>query len=116
MADLLAFVVLVATFAAVLGGLAALAIRVRRRGLSGGYSLMGVFDELWRPGVAAARMDLVVQEERQAPSPAPGDRLLDSLTSSLNGVDAPGRSVESDGPTQQQAIRGYQQPQETSFT
>ncbi|QJY47184.1 hypothetical protein [Pseudonocardia broussonetiae] len=66
----------VAVLGAPLAGLVWLARRVRNRGTSGGYSLMGPFDELWHPAAVAARVEVQVQEERQEPSPAPGDRLL----------------------------------------
>lgn len=76
MQDVLAFVAVLALFAVVLGGLMLLALRVRRRGLSGSYSLMGPFDELWHPAAVQARVEIQVQDERADPLPAPGDRLI----------------------------------------
>ncbi|MCH6167806.1 hypothetical protein [Pseudonocardia alaniniphila] len=61
-------------FGVVLAGLAWIASRVRRRG--GGGSLMGPFDEIWHPAAHRARIETEVQEERPAPIPLPGDRLI----------------------------------------
>jgi len=66
--------VILAGFAMILGGLAWMASRVRRRG--GGGSLMGPFDEIWHPAALQARIEIQVQDERPAPSPLPGDRLV----------------------------------------
>lgn len=76
MSDAVAVVLALAAVGGPVAGLAWLARRVRSRGTSGGYSLMGPFDELWHPAAVAARVEVQVQEERQEPSPAPGDRLL----------------------------------------
>lgn len=76
MSDAVAVVLALAAVGGPVAGLAWLARRVRSRGTSGGYSLMGPFDELWHPAAVAARVQVQVQEERQEPSPAPGDRLL----------------------------------------
>ena len=69
-----AVVAIVMLFAAVLGGLAWAAARVRRRG--GGESLLQPFDEIWHPTAYAARIEVETQEEVPAPSPSPGDRLI----------------------------------------
>jgi hypothetical protein len=61
-------------FGVVLVGLARIASRVRRRG--GGSPLMSPFDEIWHPAAHRARIETDTQEERPAPSPLPGDRLL----------------------------------------
>jgi hypothetical protein len=37
---------------------------------------MGPFDEIWHPAAHRARIETDVQEERPAPSPLPGDRLI----------------------------------------
>jgi hypothetical protein len=66
--------VVLATYGVILGGLAWLASRVRRRGA--GDSVMGPFDEIWHPAAHRARIEIHVQEERPAPAPAPGDRLV----------------------------------------
>lgn len=74
MNGLLSLMVILAGFAMILGGLAWMASRVRRRG--GGDSLMGPFDEIWHPAALQARIEIQVQDERPAPSPLPGDRLV----------------------------------------
>ncbi|GAA3242008.1 hypothetical protein GCM10017691_45710 [Pseudonocardia petroleophila] len=73
--EIVAVVLALAAVAGPVAGLALLARRVRRRGGSGGYSLMGPFDELWHPAAVAARIEVQVQDERQEPAPSPGDRL-----------------------------------------
>lgn len=72
MADALAVLLTVATFGVALGGLVWLAARVRSRGASGGYSLMGPFDEMWNPAALDARIEIQRHDERQAPAPLPG--------------------------------------------
>jgi hypothetical protein len=62
-----------ATYGVVLGGLVWVSCRVRRRG---GGSLMQPFDEIWHPAAHAARIEVEVQQERPAPNPLPGDRLV----------------------------------------
>lgn len=76
MEQLLAVVVLAAVFGFGPAALVLLVRRVRRRGVGSGYSLMGPFDELWNPAALNARLDASAQEERPAPAPSPGDRLL----------------------------------------
>jgi hypothetical protein len=73
---LLAVTAVVGLFGVVLGGLVLLARRVRRRGVGGGYSLMGPFEEMWHPGGLDARLQTGTEEERPAPMPSPGDRLV----------------------------------------
>lgn len=72
MSDAAATLLTVVTFALVLGGLVGLALRVRRRGAAGGYSIMGVFDEMWHPAALEARVEIQRHDERQAPAPLPG--------------------------------------------
>ncbi len=72
MGDALAVLLTAATVVVVLGGLVGLALRVRRRGAAGGYSIMGVFDEMWHPAALDARIEIQVRDERQAPAPLPG--------------------------------------------
>jgi hypothetical protein len=55
-----------------MGGLVWLARRVRSRGTGGGYSIMGVFDEMWHPAALEARVVIQRHDERQAPAPLPG--------------------------------------------
>jgi len=58
----------VAGFLALLGLAAA---RARRHGISG--SMMGPFDEMWRPTAAESHVELQIQAERKKPLPAPED-------------------------------------------
>ncbi len=67
-------VAVVVLFACVLSGLAWAARRLRRRG--GGGSLMNPFDEIWHPVAHQARIEAEAADERPAPSPLPGDRLV----------------------------------------
>jgi hypothetical protein len=73
---LLAVAVLVGIFGVVPGALVLLTRRVRRRGLGGGFSLMGAFDVMWNPAAFNARMEARSQEERPAAAPLPGNRLF----------------------------------------
>ncbi|PTA47121.1 hypothetical protein [Micromonospora sp. RP3T] len=75
MAELLAIVLVVGVLAAVLGCLAWLAARVRRRGV--GDNVMGPFEEIWHPAAHRFRAEIQVYEERMAPLPpaeGPGRR------------------------------------------
>jgi hypothetical protein len=72
MADLLAFLAVAGGFAAILGAVAWLGTRIRRRGIGGG--LMGPIDEIYNPGAHRARMDIQTHEERVAPMPSPDDQ------------------------------------------
>ena len=56
---------------AYLGGFARLAILARRRG--SGHSLMAPFEDIWDPGAHRTHIEIQVQEDRNAPAPAPGD-------------------------------------------
>ncbi|MBV8994463.1 MAG: hypothetical protein JO287_12385 [Pseudonocardiales bacterium] len=69
-----ALLAILAGFGIVFGSLAWIAFRVRRRG--GGESLMGPFDEIWHPAAHRARIEIHAQDERPAPNPLPGDRLV----------------------------------------
>ncbi|TCM48174.1 hypothetical protein [Kribbella sp. VKM Ac-2568] len=51
--------------------LARAAVRARRRGISG--SMMGPFDEMWRPTAAESQVELQIQSERKKPLPSPED-------------------------------------------
>jgi hypothetical protein len=67
-----ALLMTVAVFGMILGGLPWLASRVRRRGVGAG--LLGPFEEIWGyPAAYRARFEIEVQQERQAPTPSPGD-------------------------------------------
>jgi len=54
-----------------LGLLSWASARSRRRGI--GASMMGPFDELWRPTAAESHLELRVQNERKQPLPSPED-------------------------------------------
>jgi hypothetical protein len=51
--------------------LAKAAARARRRGISG--SMMGPFDEMFRPTAAQSQVEIQVQNERKKPLPSPED-------------------------------------------
>jgi hypothetical protein len=72
--DVVWALVVLALFSAVLGGLAWVATRARRRGT--GSSMMGPFEEIWHPAAHRARIETKTQHERPAPAPSPGDRLI----------------------------------------
>ena len=72
----MAVTAVIALFGGVLGGLVLLARRVRSRGVGGGYSVMGPFEEMWHPGGLDSRLETATQQERPAPTPSPGDRLV----------------------------------------
>ncbi|WBB55544.1 hypothetical protein [Verrucosispora sp. WMMD573] len=73
MAGVLMFLVVVACLAAILGVLAWLGGRVRRRGIGG--AIMGPFEEIWHPAAHRSRLEIRVQEERMVPKPSPDDSL-----------------------------------------
>lgn len=52
--------------------------RVRARGGSGA-GLMGVFDEIYNPAAHRHNQEMVVYDQRAAPTPAPGDGPLADL-------------------------------------
>ncbi|MFL6076294.1 MAG: hypothetical protein ACJ73S_23115 [Mycobacteriales bacterium] len=68
---LVGFLVVAAGLAAVLGGLAWLAVRLRRRGAG---AVMGPFEEMWHPAAVRYRQQIQVQERRMAPRPSADDR------------------------------------------
>ncbi len=72
MGTFLAILAVAGGFGVALCAYAWLASRIRRRGIGGG--LMGPLDEVYHPGAHRARRDVVVQEQRMAPSPSPDDR------------------------------------------
>ena len=75
MQDIVAAFVSLTACGLILWGLVRVAVHVRRRGGSGG-SLMQPFDEIWHPVAHQARIEVEVQQERPAPNPVPGDRLV----------------------------------------
>jgi hypothetical protein len=72
MEDLLAFLAVAGGFAAILGAVAWLGTRIRRRGIGGG--LMGPIEEIYSPGAHRARLDIQTHEERMAPMSSPDDQ------------------------------------------
>jgi hypothetical protein len=70
--EFLAFVLVAGGFGAVMGALAWLARRVRRRGVGGG--LMGPLDEIYHPAAHRFRVEIQVHEERMVPMPSPDDQ------------------------------------------
>ncbi|MEU9203188.1 hypothetical protein [Streptomyces sp. NPDC048332] len=75
MDELLPFLVSAGVLAAVLGGFARLASRVRRRGLAGAAmrAAMASYDEAFRVTAHDAYYEIQAQVERQAPMAAPDD-------------------------------------------
>jgi hypothetical protein len=63
--------VLIAVYAVAIGGLWALAARVRRSGV--GTGMLGPFDEIWHPVATDARIEIMAADYRPAGAPAPGD-------------------------------------------
>lgn len=71
---LLPLLLLVAGFAVVVLGLARLAVRARRNGVSGvGSSSMTIVDEIFHPIAQESHQEIRAQEERAAPRVLPGD-------------------------------------------
>jgi len=60
-----------AGFAAVVGGLAWLGRRARRRGVGG--SVLGAVDEIFHPAAYQPRIEGQQQAERKVNAPSPGD-------------------------------------------
>lgn len=58
-------------FLGVLGGLWALAARVRRTGV--GTGMLGPFDEMWHPVAVDSRIEIETAEYRPVEAPASGD-------------------------------------------
>jgi hypothetical protein len=72
MREFLPLLVIGGGFAAILGGLAWLAVRLRRRGGAGG--IMGPFEEIWHPAAHRIRVEVQAQEERAEPAPGAAPR------------------------------------------
>ncbi|TXS34882.1 hypothetical protein [Streptomyces sp. OR43] len=75
MDELLPFLVFAGALAAVLGGFALLASRVRRRGLAGAAmrAAMASYDEAFRVTAHDSYYEIQAQVERQAPMASPDD-------------------------------------------
>jgi hypothetical protein len=67
--------VVVTGFIAVMGGLAWLGVRVRRRGGGrGSEAVLGPFEEMWHPAAHRARLQTDIVEERVVPMPSADDQ------------------------------------------
>jgi hypothetical protein len=64
-------VVTLAGFGAVVGGLAWIGLRARRRGVGG--SVLGAVDEIFHPAAYQPRIEIQQQTQRKVNAPAPGD-------------------------------------------
>jgi hypothetical protein len=73
MSEIVPWLAAIGAFAAVLGCLAWLAARLRRRGV--GREIMGPIDLIYRPYAQHLNIELQAQEQRMAPMPSPGDPL-----------------------------------------
>ncbi|WFE41727.1 hypothetical protein [Micromonospora sp. WMMD998] len=71
MDELLAIVLVAGCLATVVGLLAWLAARVRRRGI--GDNVMGPFEEIWHPAAHRFRAEIRAHDERVVPLPSAGD-------------------------------------------
>lgn len=69
MAELVAFLIAAGGLAAVLGALALLARRIRRRGIGG--AIMGPIDEIYHPGAHRSRYEIQAQSRRGVTLPSP---------------------------------------------
>lgn len=73
MASFLWFLAASGVLAGILGAVAWLGLRVRRRG--NGTAIAGPVDEIFRPNAHYLRIEAEAQEQRIAPRPAPDDKL-----------------------------------------
>jgi hypothetical protein len=69
--DIWILLVSLAVVAGFLGLLGWTAARSRRRGI--GASMMGPFEEMWRPTAAESRIEIQLQQERKKPIGSPDD-------------------------------------------
>jgi hypothetical protein len=67
----LPLVIVAASFGAIVGGLAWLGSRARRRRVGG--SVLGAVDEIFHPAAYQPRIEIQQQAERRTPAPSPGD-------------------------------------------
>jgi hypothetical protein len=68
---LIGLVVVAGGFAVLMAAFAALAARIRRRGIGG--ALMGPIDEIWRPAAHRFRFEIEAASQRALPVTSPGD-------------------------------------------
>lgn len=73
MGQIVPFLVFIVVVAALLGALAWLAARTRRRGV--GRELMGPVDLIYRPHTHAINHEIQAREQRRVEMPAPGEPL-----------------------------------------
>jgi hypothetical protein len=76
MVEVLGILTVVSGFTAILGGFVLLALRIRRRGLSG--AVMSTIDEIYNPGAHRARVDVEVHHEHLG-QPWEGSETSDSM-------------------------------------
>jgi hypothetical protein len=72
MGELLPYLVVGGSYAAVVAGLVWLAARVRRRGIGGGF--VAPVEEIFRPTAHDSRIEIEVQAERMMAMPSPEDK------------------------------------------
>jgi hypothetical protein len=73
-AEVLPFLVLAGVLAAVMGALAWMGARVRRRGADGARAVMGPLDEIFHPAAHGIRAEIEIHEQRMVPLPSADDR------------------------------------------
>ncbi|MEU5028084.1 hypothetical protein [Streptomyces milbemycinicus] len=75
MGELLPFLMVVASLAAVMGFFTWLAVLVRRRGVAGAAfrSIVDVYDQAWHATGHDSHYEIQVQAERKLPIPSPDD-------------------------------------------
>ncbi len=71
MQELITAVMAVAVPAVIAGGFAAVTVRARRRGTTGG--LMSVFEQMYDPAAHRMGQETIAREERTVAAPLPGD-------------------------------------------
>jgi len=81
MAGFLTLVVVVGAYASVICLLALIARKVRRSGVSS--SLLGVWDEIYRPSQENTRIEIHAEDERGAPRPSADDLKVDVVAMEL---------------------------------
>jgi hypothetical protein len=95
MGEIAPWLVFVAVLTALLGCLAWLAARTRRRGV--GREIMGPVDVIYRPHTHQINQEIQVHEERMVAMPSPGDpskRSRAEATGSRSGSKALNQSAE----------------------
>lgn len=98
MVGVLQVVAVLATWAAVIGGLWALAARVRRTGV--GTGMLGPFEEMWHPVAVDSRVEVQAADYRPAEAPAAGDPPLLTAGRRVNPDPARGARADAAAPGQ----------------